>query len=81
MVRFLMDPTGDIPWEEDATAGDVVHIDTQQVSDTLVPWQTISLTLRTVYTLTLPNIIDFLAQKYPQHCSRVTPLEYSIVRN
>ncbi|KAK2166678.1 hypothetical protein NP493_1310g00031 [Ridgeia piscesae] len=30
MVRFLMDPTGDIPWEEDATAGDVVHIDTQQ---------------------------------------------------
>ncbi|KAI0233262.1 Protein disulfide-isomerase A5 [Lamellibrachia satsuma] len=30
MVRFLKDPTGDIPWEEDTSAGDVVHLDTQQ---------------------------------------------------
>ena len=31
MVNFMKDPTGDIPWEEDATATDVVHIDTKQV--------------------------------------------------
>nr|UMA82692.1 venom-related protein disulfide isomerase [Conus ebraeus] len=29
MVNFLMDPTGDIPWDEDLTATDVVHIDTE----------------------------------------------------
>ncbi|KAK7478533.1 hypothetical protein BaRGS_00030205, partial [Batillaria attramentaria] len=29
MVNFLMDPTGDIPWDEDPTAVDVVHIDTE----------------------------------------------------
>ncbi|XP_076456070.1 protein disulfide-isomerase A5-like [Babylonia areolata] len=29
MVNFLMDPTGDIPWDEDPTATDVVHIDTE----------------------------------------------------
>ncbi|KAJ8891320.1 hypothetical protein PR048_010836 [Dryococelus australis] len=26
MVNFMRDPTGDIPWEEDSTAGDIVHI-------------------------------------------------------
>ncbi|RZC32143.1 protein disulfide-isomerase A5, partial [Asbolus verrucosus] len=26
MVNFMRDPTGDLPWEEDATANDVVHI-------------------------------------------------------
>ena len=31
MVNFLMDPTGDIPWDEDPTAVDVVHIDTEDV--------------------------------------------------
>ncbi|KAL8572134.1 hypothetical protein ACOMHN_052931 [Nucella lapillus] len=29
MVNFLMDPTGDIPWDEDPTATDIVHIDTE----------------------------------------------------
>ena len=35
MVNFLMDPTGDIPWDEDPTAVDVVHIDTEDVSTVL----------------------------------------------
>jgi hypothetical protein len=26
MVNFMRDPAGDIPWEEDSTAVDVVHI-------------------------------------------------------
>ncbi|XP_060077241.1 protein disulfide-isomerase A5-like [Ylistrum balloti] len=30
MVNFLLDPTGDIPWEEEPDAGDVVHPDTPQ---------------------------------------------------
>ncbi|KAJ8307304.1 hypothetical protein KUTeg_015388 [Tegillarca granosa] len=30
MVNFLLDPTGDIPWEEEPTATDVIHIDTPQ---------------------------------------------------
>ena len=32
MVNFMRDPTGDIPWEEDPTAADVVHVDNKQVS-------------------------------------------------
>lgn len=27
LVNFLRDPTGDLPWEEDETAADVVHLD------------------------------------------------------
>ena len=34
MVRFLQDPTGDMPWEEETTSTDIVHIDNQPVSDT-----------------------------------------------
>ncbi|KAL5009597.1 hypothetical protein ScPMuIL_011902 [Solemya velum] len=30
MVNFLLDPTGDIPWEEEAGAEDVVHITSKQ---------------------------------------------------
>ncbi|XP_021377087.1 protein disulfide-isomerase A5-like [Mizuhopecten yessoensis] len=30
MVNFLLDPTGDIPWEEEPDAGDVLHPDTPQ---------------------------------------------------
>jgi hypothetical protein len=26
-----MDPTGDIPWEEEPLAGDVVHVETPEV--------------------------------------------------
>lgn len=26
MVNFMKDPTGDLPWEEDNSASDVVHI-------------------------------------------------------
>lgn len=26
-----MDPTGDIPWEEEPTAGDVVHVESPEV--------------------------------------------------
>ncbi|GFS06926.1 protein disulfide-isomerase A5-like [Elysia marginata] len=29
MVNFLLDPTGDIPWEEDPAATDVVHINSE----------------------------------------------------
>lgn len=32
IVNFMRDPTGDIPWEEDATATNVVHIPDSQVS-------------------------------------------------
>lgn len=32
MVNFMRDPTGDIPWEEDSTAVDVVHIPDALVS-------------------------------------------------
>jgi hypothetical protein len=32
MVNFMRDPTGDIPWEEDSTAVDVVHISDALVS-------------------------------------------------
>jgi hypothetical protein len=31
MTNFLRDPTGDIPWEEDSSAQDVVHIADPQV--------------------------------------------------
>lgn len=27
MVNFLLDPTGDIPWEEETGAEDVVHVE------------------------------------------------------
>ena len=27
MVNFLLDPTGDIPWEEESGAEDVVHVE------------------------------------------------------
>ncbi|KAL3836941.1 hypothetical protein ACJMK2_022344, partial [Sinanodonta woodiana] len=30
MVNFLLDPTGDIPWEEEAGAENVVHVDSEQ---------------------------------------------------
>ena len=30
MINFLLDPTGDVPWEEEPTATDVVHIDSPQ---------------------------------------------------
>jgi len=26
LVNFMKDPTGDLPWEEDETAQDVVHL-------------------------------------------------------
>lgn len=33
LVNFMRDPTGDLPWEEDSTATDVVHIaDTQSLT-------------------------------------------------
>lgn len=35
MVNFMRDPTGDIPWEEDSTAINVVHIPDAQVSQLL----------------------------------------------
>lgn len=31
MVNFLRDPTGDIPWEEDANGSDVIHIHDPEV--------------------------------------------------
>jgi len=30
-VNFLLDPTGDIPWDEEVGAEDVVHIESEQV--------------------------------------------------
>jgi hypothetical protein len=32
MVNFMRDPAGDIPWEEDSSAVDVVHISDASVS-------------------------------------------------
>ena len=32
MKNFMMDPTGDMPWDEDETATSVVHLDTKQVN-------------------------------------------------
>ena len=31
MVNFMRDPAGDLPWEEDAAAEDVVHLSNAQV--------------------------------------------------
>ena len=31
MVNFMRDPTGDLPWEEDATASDITHIPDAEV--------------------------------------------------
>ena len=31
----MLDPTGDIPWDEEPDAGDVVHIVNEQVSASL----------------------------------------------
>lgn len=31
MLRFLLDPTGELPWEEEVTAKDVLHIPDSQV--------------------------------------------------
>ncbi|CAH1775049.1 unnamed protein product [Owenia fusiformis] len=36
MVSFMRDPTGEIPWEEDSTAGDVVHIEHQAALNKLI---------------------------------------------
>lgn len=33
MAKFLKDPTGDIPWEEDPGAQDVQHLETPKVHD------------------------------------------------
>lgn len=35
MVNFMRDPTGDIPWEEDSTAINVVHVSDAQVNQLL----------------------------------------------
>ena len=32
MVNFLRDPTGDLPWEEDPSATDIVHLADADVS-------------------------------------------------
>lgn len=32
MVNFMLDPTGDLPWEEDAAASNVIHISDAPVS-------------------------------------------------
>lgn len=32
ITNFMKDPTGDLPWEEDDTAKDVVHISDPNVS-------------------------------------------------
>ena len=31
IVNFLEDPTGDLPWDEDPTAQDVLHVQSTQV--------------------------------------------------
>ncbi|XP_078661185.1 uncharacterized protein LOC144905411 isoform X1 [Branchiostoma floridae x Branchiostoma belcheri] len=36
MMNFLRDPTGDIPWEEDPTAKDVIHVDSDKALNRLV---------------------------------------------
>ncbi|XP_078580818.1 uncharacterized protein LOC144864522 isoform X2 [Branchiostoma floridae x Branchiostoma japonicum] len=36
MMNFLRDPTGDIPWEEDPTAKDVVHVESDKALNKLV---------------------------------------------
>lgn len=33
MTNFMRDPTGDIPWEEDSTANNVVHVPDTNVSN------------------------------------------------
>lgn len=32
MLNFMRDPTGDIPWEEDSTANNVLHVSDAAVS-------------------------------------------------
>lgn len=34
MVNFLRDPTGDLPWEEDPSGADVVHLNDPEVNST-----------------------------------------------
>lgn len=29
LINFLRDPTGDLPWEEDESGGDVLHLDSE----------------------------------------------------
>ncbi|CAH1241659.1 PDIA5 [Branchiostoma lanceolatum] len=36
MINFLRDPTGDLPWEEDPTAKDVVHVESDKALNKLV---------------------------------------------
>ena len=67
MVRFLQDPTGDMPWEEEATSTDIVHIDNQPVSDT--PTLTV-----TPFMLCRSDIACIICQSLPFHYSSVTPL-------
>ena len=31
LYNFMLDPTGDIPWDEEPDAGDVVHVANEQV--------------------------------------------------
>lgn len=36
MVNFLRDPSGDLPWEEDPSGADVLHIPDPDVRPTLI---------------------------------------------
>ncbi|XP_066299646.1 uncharacterized protein [Branchiostoma lanceolatum] len=36
MINFLRDPTGDLPWEEDPTAKDVIHVESDKALNKLV---------------------------------------------
>lgn len=32
MVNFMRDPTGDLPWEEDTSASDILHVADTEVN-------------------------------------------------
>ena len=66
MVNFMRDPTGDIPWEEDAAAQDITHVETPAELNRLLQKEK------------SPLLIMFYA---PCKCIQVTELFFSVTGN